>query len=144
MIRVLSMIFAIALLFPPTDSASDDTWKFFKLNKTTEESVIVIFGTPDVVKIYSSYENLKKAKESTGKVWFPAYVLHYNRLRGDLNILKGPLGEAASTGVEVEDSKVVSVVWDYEVKYKPAAEVLWKSDKSFTTKVGRAITIGSK
>lgn len=144
MIRVLTAIFAIALLVPGTVSAVDDTWKFFKLYKTTEDAVIMVFGAPDAVNIVSGYDDLKKAKESDGKALLSAYALIYNRLRGDLNILKGPLGETGSTKVYVEDGKVIAVEWDYAVKYKAAAEALWKEDKSFTTKVGKAITIGEK
>lgn len=144
MIKFMPIIFAIALLFPAAVPAVDDTWQFFKLYNTTENAVIMVFGTPDAVNIVCGYEDLKKAKESDGKGLFSAYALIYNRLRGDLNILKGPLGEAASTKVHVEDGKVIAVDWDYNVKYKAAAETLWKKDKSFTTKVGKAITIGKK
>jgi len=142
--NILTVILLITILLPGNALAVDDSWKFFKLNETTEESVIAVFGAPDIVNIQSSYENLKKARESDGKIGFPAYELSYNRLRGDLNILKGPLGEAASTEVQVEDGKVVAVDWDYAVKYKAAAEKLWKKDKGFDTPVGKAITIGSK
>lgn len=141
---LLSAFISIAFLLPCNVSAADDTWRFFKLNETTEESVIAVFGAPDIVNIQSSYESLKKARESDGKIGFSAYELSYNRLRGDLNILKGPLGEATSTEVQVEDGKVVAVDWDYAVKYKAAAEKLWKKDKGFDTTVGKAITIGSK
>lgn len=123
---------------------ADDTWKLFKLGKTSEDSVIAVFGTPDVVNIQASYENIKKAKESYGRIEFPSYALFYNRLRGDLNILKGPLGEAASTEVQMEDGVVVGVDWEYSVRYKTAAEATWKKDKSFKTKVEKAVTIGSK
>src|SRR6266496_844071 len=99
---LLPAIISIAFLLPCNASAVDDTWRFFKLNETTEDSVIFIFGTPDVVNIQLSYENFKEAKESDGKIDFPEYALSYNRLRGDLNILKGPFGEAASTDVQVE------------------------------------------
>jgi len=144
MIRFMPIIFAIALLFPATVPAVDDTWQFFKLYNTTENAVIMVFGTPDAVNIVCSYEELKKAKEFRKTDLLSAYRLTYTNFRGDLNILKGPLGEAASTKVWVEDGKVIAVDWDYEVKYKAAAETLWKNDKSFTTKVGKAITIGNK
>jgi len=142
--RSLLIFLALVILFPSTVLAVDDTWNIFEPYQTEEETVITIFGTPDSVAIYSSYEDLKKTKESCRTDLFSAYELTYNRFRGDLNILKGPLGEAASTKVLVEDGKVVTVNWNYEVKYKAAAERLWKNDKNITTKVGKAITIGEK
>jgi len=144
MVRLLLMICVIGFLHPLTVSAFDDNWKFFKPNNTTEEDVIAIFGTPDSVAIHSSYENLKKAKEFRRTDMLSAYQLIYTNFRGDLNILKGPLGQSASTKVWVEDGKVVVVDWDYAVKYKAPAEALWKSDKGFETKVAGAITIGRK
>ena len=144
MSRFMTIIFAITLLFPATVSAVDNTWQFFKPYNTLENDVIMVFGNPDAVNIVCDYNDLKKAKESDGTDVFSIYALLYDRLRGDLNILKGPLGEAASTKVYVAYGEVTSVNWDYNVKYKAAAETLWKKDKSFNTKVGKAITVGQK
>ena len=142
--RILSTAIIFLVVSLSRSVWANDAWKFFKLNETKEDSVVAVFGTPDVVNIQSSYENLRKAKESNGRIEFPSYALSYNRFRGDLNILKGPLGEAASTEVQIEAGVVVGVDWEYSVKYKDAAEAKWKKDKGFNTKPGKAITIGSK
>jgi hypothetical protein len=143
-VRTFSAIFIIALLLPGSVSAVDSTWKFFEPEKTTEDSVLRVFGTPDAVNIHLKYEKFRQLKESYGSVPFPPYEFYYNRLRGDLNILKGPLGEAATADVAIEDGRVVVVEWEYAVKYKAPAETFWKRDKSFSTKVVQAITIGKK
>jgi hypothetical protein len=127
-----------------TASAADDTWKFFKPYSTTEESVISIFGAPDAVKILTSYENFTKTQGFNGKQIIPAYSLMYTRHRGDLNVLKGPLGEAATAEVAIENGKVVAVNWEYAAKYKDSAEALWKRDKSFNTAAAGWVTIGEK
>jgi len=144
MIRLLIAILCIALLLVGVTSAGDDAWTFFKPYSTTEESVISIFGAPDAVKILTSYENFTKAQGFNGKQIIPAYSLMYTRHRGDLNVLKGPLGEATTAEVAIENGKIVAVNWEYAAKYKDSAEALWKRDKGFNTAVAQAITIGSK
>lgn len=147
MTRWLSITSLVALLISSNVSGADDKWKFFKLGQTTEQSVILIFGTPDVVNVRCQYEDIKKANLSGGKLDISEYGLEYNRLRGDLNILKGPLGEASSVEVGVVDGKVVEVDWIYSGQYRAAAEELWKKDKTFDTIVGDVgfyTSIGSK
>lgn len=143
MVRLLILLFVIAIFHPKVASAIEH-WKFFNPNITIEKSVIAVFGPPDVVSIQYSYENFQRAKGSGDKVEFPAYELSYNRFRGDLSILKGPLGEAASIEVQIENGIVTAVDWNYSAKYKPTAEALWKKDKGFETSAGKAVTIGSK
>jgi hypothetical protein len=143
-LSVTPAIVSVALLLPITASAADDTWRFFRPYETTEGSVFLLFGTPDILRIEVRYEDIKRTPDPGVSVRFTYYGLEYSRFRGDLRILKGPLGEASSILVQIQDGKVVEVDWDYAVKYKPGAEALWKSDKSLGTRVGEYLTLGSK
>ena len=128
-------------------STVDPTWNYFKPEQTSEFSVVSAFGAPDIVKIESNYEGVKNATQADGKLQLTGYTLHYDRKRGDLNILKGPLGESSSIDVVIENNKVIEVDWVYDMKFKPIAEEAWKNDKSFVTyvgKVGETLTIASK
>jgi hypothetical protein len=141
---IIATFISISILIPHSALAIDEMyWKYFKPDKTTEDSILTLFGPPDLVKLHYSYEDFKKTKESGAKILFPYYVLNYSRFRGDLNILKGPLGEAAAVDVEIEDGVVIAVTWKYEVKYKTPAESIWQSSKNISTVRGPYITIGS-
>ncbi|MDG7001174.1 MAG: hypothetical protein JRN15_18925 [Nitrososphaerota archaeon] len=110
--------------------AGDNSWKVFKLNETTESDVIFLFGTPDNVDMECTYDEIEAAMQSDGKITVGAYELHYTRLHGDLNILKGPLGEAISADVVIENGKVVEVKWEYDGPYRANALRLWESDET--------------
>ncbi len=144
MIKSTMATISIVLLLDAAVFAADHTWKFFKPNETTEESVFDMFGIPDGVNIQTSSEDLERAKEPGGRTDISTYVLTYNRSRGGLKVLKGPLGDAASAEVNIVDGIVVSVDWEYSVKYKAAAEELWKDSKSISTRVAGAIAYGSE
>lgn len=138
MIRWLTIILLAVLPSAGNVYRGDDTWKFFKPSQTTEQSVIQLFGTPDVVEIRCQYDDIKRANISDRKVAIQEYGLEYNRLRGDLNILKGPLGEASSVEVKIADGTAWEVDWIYSGRYRPSAEQLWRNDKTFHTTVGQA------
>ena len=138
------LMFLLGLSAPFSASALDAQWKFFKLAKTTEKSVVSVYGAPDYIEVQSNYETLRAAKEGRKTDLLSSYELIYSRMRGDLNILKGPLGEATATNVLINAGKVKAVHWEYSVKYKVQAETLWRNDKSIKTKVVGAIIVGSK
>jgi len=141
---LLILMFLVVLSFPFSASAHDAQWTFFKLAKTTEKSVVSVYGAPDYVEVQSRYETLRAAKEGRKTDLLSSYTLVYTRFRGDLNILKGPLGEAASINVQINAGKVEEVNWEYSAKYKAPAESLWRNDKNFRTRVEGAIIFGSK
>lgn len=125
----------------------DRYWKFFQPEKTTEQDVILIFGTPDIVDVQFTYDDLKKAKQSNNKIDIEGYELQYTGSRGELNILKGPLGEASLVKVTVENGKVYFVEWEYDGRNKAPADEAWANDKSFgRRKSGPGITgtLGTK
>jgi hypothetical protein len=126
-----------------------DEWRYFKLNYTTEKDILTIFGPPDAVKIEGSYDEIKRVRDNGGMLNLYECTLRYeyNRLRGDLNILKGPLGEASSVEVWIENGKVAEVDWEYEGLYRDPAEAVWRKDKSIETYPGipgKSITMGMK
>ena len=144
------LISACSFFFFSTGKAGsnvDPTWNVFEPQQTSELSVVFTFGAPDVVKIESNYDDVKKAMQTGGNIQLSSYALHYDRKRGDLNILKGPLGEASSIDVMIENYKVVEVDWIYDMKYSATAEYNWKSDTAFVTypgKVRQTLTLATK
>lgn len=126
------------------DELNSQKWQLIKLYETTQEMLIMFFGTPDVVTMQYSYEELVKANYSKTGLDISRYIFEYGGTRGDLHILKGPLGNARSAKVWIENSKVVEVDWEYGGPYRDAAEGFWKSDPSIETagrKVGQSQTI---
>ena len=144
LLKLLALIFIAVLLLRYPAFAVDETWKFFIPDETPEAKVISVFGIPDAVNIQYKYEDIQKAKENGGLIPLYIYRLSYNRFRGGLNILKGPLGDASSVDVYVENGKVFEVNWEYSVMYKAAAEALWNSDETIYTNIDKALKMGSK
>lgn len=128
--NVLSALIVLLLFVCHSAWAGDDSWKVFKLNKTTESDVILLFGDPDNVDVECTYDEIKAAIQSDRRIPLGAYELHYTRLHGDLNILKGPLGEAISADVVIDNGKVTEVRWEYDGPYRANALRLWDADNT--------------
>jgi hypothetical protein len=119
-------------------------WQLIKLYETTEDALIMSFGTPDLVTMHYTYEELVKANSSKTGLDISGYIFEYGGTRGNLHILKGPLGEARSAKVWIVNSKVVEVDWEYAGPYRDGAEASWNNDASIETlgrKLGERQTI---
>ena len=119
-------------------------WQLIRLHETTEGMLIMLFGTPDIVTIHYSYEELVKANYSSTGLDISSYIYEYSGTRGDLHILHGPLGIARSAKVWIVNRIAVEVDWEYGGPYRDAAEAVWKTDTSIETsgrKPGQSQTI---
>ncbi len=142
--RTLFLSLSIAFLSVRYVIAQEASWKFFHFNETTEESVLLVFGHPDNVELQYSYDDFRRFRDSNQGLPSSEFLFSYTRLHGDLNILKGPLGEASSVRVSFDHGKVVLVEWEYAVKYKTQAEGRWLNDATFNTVSTGWLRIGSK
>ena len=131
----------IGLLISTTSFAVDDTyWKIFDFDKTSADSVEMIFGAPDTIKIEEKYINFKKYQE-VGCGQINIYAFHYSSERGDLNVLKGPLGKASEAYIFIEKNKVYAIEWKYKNLFKDSAYSEWIKSSRFSKRKGKDAVI---
>ena len=140
MIKSITTV-VMGLLISTTSFAVDDTyWKIFDFDKTSADSVEMIFGAPDTIKTDEKYIDFKKHQEA-GCGQINIYAFHYSSERGDLNVLKGPLGKASEAYIFIEKNKVYAIEWKYKNLFKDSAYNEWMKSSRFSKLKGKDAVI---
>jgi hypothetical protein len=132
--------FGIALSVCGASSAAD--WTSIKPAHTTEKQLIAEFGAPDEIVAtfpWSEWSARWKIRPRTSN-----YALRYRSDPAKSELLIGPGGKADSVEVDISESTVLSVTWQYGgPSARRAAEVL-RSDPEMHFSSPESPSYGSK